>query len=46
MLCPMAAVSITALRVSAAELGDHVAIFGLGLVGNLCAQLLLWPDAR
>jgi len=35
----MAAVSITALRVSAAELGDWVAVFGLGLVGNLCAQL-------
>lgn len=35
----MAAVSITALRVSAAELGDYVAVIGLGLVGNLCAQL-------
>ncbi len=35
----MAAVSITALRVSEAELGDHVAVIGLGLVGNLCAQL-------
>jgi 2-desacetyl-2-hydroxyethyl bacteriochlorophyllide A dehydrogenase len=37
----MAAVSITALRVSAAELGDHVAVLGLGLVGNLCAQLFM-----
>ncbi|MFP3896416.1 MAG: zinc-dependent alcohol dehydrogenase [Anaerolineales bacterium] len=35
----MAAVSITALRVSEVELGDHVAVIGLGLVGNLCAQL-------
>ena len=35
----MAAVAITALRVSEAELGDHVAITGLGLVGNLAAQL-------
>jgi len=35
----MAAVSITALRVSDAELGDTVAVIGLGLVGNLCAQL-------
>ena len=35
----MAAVSITALRVSDAELGDTVAVFGLGLVGNLAAQL-------
>ena len=35
----MAAVSITALRVSDAELGDTVAVFGLGLVGNFAAQL-------
>ena len=35
----MAAVSITALRVSEAELGDWVAVYGLGLVGNLAAQL-------
>ncbi|MGC9003331.1 MAG: zinc-dependent alcohol dehydrogenase [bacterium] len=35
----MANVSITALRVSSAELGDKVAVIGLGLVGNLCAQL-------
>jgi len=35
----MAAVSITAPRLSDAELGDHVAVIGLGLVGNLCAQL-------
>lgn len=35
----MAAVSITALRVSEAELGDPVAVLGLGLVGNLAAQL-------
>ena len=35
----MAAVSITALRVSNAELGDHVAVLGLGLVGNFAAQL-------
>ena len=37
--CRMAAVSITSLRVSAAELGDQVAVTGLGLVGNLAAQL-------
>jgi threonine dehydrogenase-like Zn-dependent dehydrogenase len=35
----MAAVAITALRVGEAELGDTVAVWGLGLVGNLCAQL-------
>ncbi len=34
----MAAVSITANRVSQAELGDFVSVFGLGLVGNLSAQ--------
>ncbi|MFX1283532.1 MAG: zinc-binding alcohol dehydrogenase [Promethearchaeota archaeon] len=35
----MAAVSITANRISQAELGDYVCVFGLGLVGNLSAQL-------
>lgn len=35
----MAAVAMTALRVSDAELGDWVAIYGLGLVGNLATQL-------
>ncbi|MBO3803262.1 MAG: alcohol dehydrogenase, partial [Candidatus Brockarchaeota archaeon] len=31
----MASVAITALRVSGAELGDRVAVIGMGLVGNL-----------
>lgn len=35
----MAAVSIAASRVSDAELGDFVAVIGLGLVGNFSAQL-------
>ncbi|MCX7643384.1 MAG: zinc-binding alcohol dehydrogenase [Armatimonadetes bacterium] len=35
----MANISVTALRVSNAELGDCVAVIGLGLVGNLAAQL-------
>ena len=35
----MAAVSITALRVADIALGDTVAVFGLGPVGNLAAQL-------
>jgi 2-desacetyl-2-hydroxyethyl bacteriochlorophyllide A dehydrogenase len=35
----MANVAITSLRVSNAELGDRVAVIGLGLVGNLAAQL-------
>ena len=35
----MASIAITAVRVSEAELGDTVAVIGLGLVGNLAAQL-------
>ncbi len=35
----MAGVSITSLRASEAELGDYVVVLGLGLVGNLAAQL-------
>lgn len=35
----MAAVSMTSVRVACAELGDYVAVTGLGLVGNLAAQL-------
>jgi len=35
----MAAVAITARRVSDAEFGDFVAVLGLGLVGNFAAQL-------
>lgn len=35
----MAAVAITAVRVSGIELGDKVAVTGLGLVGNFAAQL-------
>jgi 2-desacetyl-2-hydroxyethyl bacteriochlorophyllide A dehydrogenase len=35
----MAGVSVTALRASSASAGDTVAVIGLGLVGNLAAQL-------
>jgi threonine dehydrogenase-like Zn-dependent dehydrogenase len=35
----IAAISMTSLRVSNGELGDFVAIQGLGLVGNMAAQL-------
>ena len=35
----MAGVAITALRASSASAGDTVAVIGLGLVGNLAAQL-------
>ena len=37
----MAAVAMTALRVEPPELGDWVAVQGLGLVGNFATQLLL-----
>lgn len=35
----MVCVAFTALRVSSIELGDYVAVTGLGLVGNFAAQL-------
>ncbi len=35
----IALVSITSLRVSEAQLGDFVVVYGAGLVGNLAAQL-------
>ncbi|MFF2481737.1 zinc-binding alcohol dehydrogenase [Paenibacillus sp. NPDC058071] len=35
----MASVAMTSLRVSNIELGDHVAVTGLGLIGNMAAQL-------
>ncbi|WP_435165874.1 zinc-dependent alcohol dehydrogenase [Paenibacillus glycanilyticus] len=35
----MASVAITSIRVSEIELGDYVAVTGLGLVGNMAAQL-------
>jgi 2-desacetyl-2-hydroxyethyl bacteriochlorophyllide A dehydrogenase len=35
----MASVAMTSLRVSDIELGDHVAVTGLGLIGNMAAQL-------
>ncbi len=34
----MATIAMTALRVSDGELGDNVAVIGLGLVGNMAAQ--------
>ena len=42
----MAAVSMTSLRVSPPELGDWVAVQGLGLVGNFAAQLFNLAGAR
>ena len=35
----MVCVAFTALRISTIELGDYVAVTGLGLVGNFAAQL-------
>ena len=42
----IAAVSISALRVSPPELGDRVAVIGMGLVGNLAAQLFSLSGAK
>lgn len=42
----IAAVSITALRVSDVQLGDWAAVFGLGLVGNLAVQLFCLAGAK
>lgn len=39
VIARMAQVSFTSLRVSEATLGDTVAVIGLGLVGNIAAQL-------
>ena len=39
LLARMATIAMTALRVSDGELGDNVAVIGLGLVGNMAAQL-------
>jgi len=35
----IATIAMTALRVSSGELGDNVAVIGLGLVGNMAGQL-------
>src|SRR5439155_13462024 len=40
VLARMGQVAFTAVRLGNAELGDTVAVQGLGLVGNLAAQLL------
>lgn len=42
----IASVSITAIRVGSIELGDWVAVFGMGIVGNLAAQLARLSGAR
>ncbi|MCS7254635.1 MAG: zinc-binding alcohol dehydrogenase [Armatimonadota bacterium] len=42
----MANISMTAIRVSNAELGDNVAVIGLGVVGNMAAQLFQLAGCR
>jgi len=42
----MAAISISALRVSDIELGDDVLVIGLGLIGNFAAQLAALQGAN
>src|SRR5258708_1892373 len=39
-LTRMASIAITSIRVSNVEIGDNVLVTGLGLVGNLAAQLV------
>jgi len=39
-LVGMALVAMTALRVGSPELGDRAVVIGMGVVGNLCGQLL------
>lgn len=45
-LARMASIPMTALRVSTIELGDPVVVTGLGLVGNLAAQLATLQGGR
>ena len=42
----MITIALTALRVSDVELGDYVAVIGLGLVGNFAAQLARLQGGR
>lgn len=42
----LASVGMTSLRVGAVELGDRVVVLGMGLVGNLAAQLCQRAGAR
>lgn len=42
----LASVALTAVRVSSVELGDAVAVLGLGLVGNFAAQLFQLAGAE
>lgn len=42
----MATVAMTSLRVSSIELGDRVAVTGLGLIGNMAAQLATLQGAK
>ena len=46
VLTRMAAVSITSVMVSQTKIGDTVAVCGLGLVGNLAAQLFSLSGCR
>ena len=42
----MSLVSITAVRVGQPELGDWAVVFGMGMVGNFCAQLYALSGAE
>ena len=42
----MASIAFASIRVSQIEVGDHVLVIGLGLVGNLAAQLAALQGAK
>jgi len=43
---PLASIALTALRMAPVEVGDSVAVYGLGLVGQLAARLYRFGGAR
>lgn len=45
-LVPLAGIALSALRMAPAEAGDSVAVYGLGLVGQLAARLYRFAGAR
>lgn len=42
----MATIAMTSIRISQIELGDYVAVTGLGIIGNMAAQLAKLQGAR
>jgi 2-desacetyl-2-hydroxyethyl bacteriochlorophyllide A dehydrogenase len=46
LMARMALISLGGVQLARVAPGDQVAVFGLGLVGNLAAQLFAWAGAR